>query len=128
MSDINVWSVAVAAVAGFLAAFGYYSVVGGQLAAAGGAVTSARPPAWIPLFELVKHAVLAAVVAGLIVAIDVTSWAGALLVGLVLWVGIPVVLLAGSVVHEKVPWRVAAIHAGDWLAKLVIIAVIVGVW
>ncbi len=128
MIDINVWAVAVAAVAGFLAAFAYYAVLGGRLAAAGSAVTNERPPAWIALFELVKHAVLAAVVAGLVAAIDVAEWAGATLLGLVLWVGFPVVLLAGSVVHEKVPWRLAVIHAGDWLAKLVIIAMIVGVW
>jgi len=34
----------------------------------------------------------------------------------------------GSVVHENVPLMLAAIHAGDWLAKLLVIAVIVGVW
>ncbi|HEX6336099.1 MAG TPA: DUF1761 domain-containing protein [Jiangellaceae bacterium] len=128
MSQLNYWAVAVAAIAGFVAAFAYYAVLGGRLAAAGGAVTDERPPAWIPLFEVVKHLVVAAIVAGLVSAMDVTTWVGALLAGLVLWVGFPVVLLAGSVVHENVPWRVAAIHAGDWLAKLVIIALIVGVW
>ena len=35
------------------------------------------------------------------------------------------VLLAGSVAHEKVPWRLAAIHAGDWLVKLVLITGVV---
>ena len=44
------------------------------------------------------------------------------------WVGFPVILLLGSVVHEKVPWRLAVLHAGDWLVKLLLIAVIVGVW
>ena len=41
---------------------------------------------------------------------------------------VPVILLLGSVVHEKVPWRLAALHAGDWLVKLLLIAVIVGIW
>jgi hypothetical protein len=44
------------------------------------------------------------------------------------WIGFPVVLLAGSVFHENVPFRLAALHAGDWLVKLLVIAVIVGVW
>jgi hypothetical protein len=48
--------------------------------------------------------------------------------GLVLWIGFPVVLLVGSVYHEKVPPRLAAIHAVDWLLKLLAIATIVGVW
>jgi hypothetical protein len=32
------------------------------------------------------------------------------------------------VLHEGVPWRLAALHAGDWLLKLVAIALIVGLW
>jgi hypothetical protein len=34
----------------------------------------------------------------------------------------------GSVVHEGVPLVLAAIHAGDWLVELLLIAVIVGAW
>ncbi|WP_300007452.1 DUF1761 domain-containing protein [Pseudonocardia sp.] len=49
----------------------------------------------------------------------------ALLFALVLWVGFPLVLLAGSVFHERVPPRLAASHAGDWLLKIVVIAVVV---
>jgi len=48
--------------------------------------------------------------------------------GLALWVGFPTVILAGSVFHEKVPPTLAAIHAGDWLLKLLAIAGIVAVW
>jgi hypothetical protein len=33
-----------------------------------------------------------------------------------------------SVVHENVPLMLAAIHAGDWLVKLLLMAVIIGVW
>ena len=133
MSEINFWAVGLAAIAGFVAAFGYYAALGGQLVAVGStaahgtAAVADRPAAWVPLFELGKHLLLAAVVAGLVVAINIATWIDALLLGLALWVGFPVVLLAGSVVHEQVPWRLAAIHAGDWFAKLVIVALIVGV-
>lgn len=44
---------------------------------------------------------------------------------LALWAAFPLVLLTGSVVWENVPPALAAIHAGDWLAKLMVIAVIV---
>lgn len=66
-----------------------------------------------------------AVLAGLV---GVAGLGGAVQLGAVLWIGFPVVLLVGSVIHENVPWKLAAIHAGDWLVKLVVIAVIVGVW
>lgn len=56
---------------------------------------------------------------------NVTGWAAGAVLGPALWVGFPVVLLTSSVVHEKVRGKLAALHAGDWLAKLLIIAVIV---
>jgi hypothetical protein len=31
-------------------------------------------------------------------------------------------------IWENAPWRLAAIHAGDWLAKLLVVAVIVSSW
>ena len=71
---------------------------------------------------------MAAVIAGLVRLVGITDVGGAVKLGLVLWIAFPVVLLAGSVVHENVPWRLAAIHSGDWLAKLLIISVIVSVW
>jgi hypothetical protein len=37
-------------------------------------------------------------------------------------------ILLGSVVHENVPLMLAAIHAGDWLVKPLLMAVIIGVW
>jgi hypothetical protein len=37
-------------------------------------------------------------------------------------------ILLGSVVHENVPLMLAAIHAGDWLAKSLLMTVILGVW
>jgi len=31
-------------------------------------------------------------------------------------------------IWESTPWRLAAVHAGDWLVKLLVIGVIVSVW
>jgi hypothetical protein len=56
------------------------------------------------------------------------EWASGVWLGLVLWIGFPLVLLSGSVFHENVPSRLAALHAGDWLVKLLIIAVIFRMW
>jgi hypothetical protein len=59
---------------------------------------------------------------------DITTWTGALGLGPATWIGFPVVLLAGSVQWENVPWRLAAIHAGDWLVKLLLVSCIVSLW
>lgn len=131
MPDINIAATAVAALVAFVAAFVYYVLNGKlyrQLSPAAQERSATRPSAGIPIIELAKHCVLAVVVSGLIVKMDVTTWWGACIVALALWIGFPVILLLGSVVHEKVPWRLAVLHAGDWLIKLLLIAAVVGTW
>lgn len=49
------------------------------------------------------------------------------LLGLAIWLGFPVTLLAGSVLWENVAPKLAALHAGDWLIKLVAVAAIIAV-
>jgi hypothetical protein len=71
---------------------------------------------------------LAAVVTGLAAEADVHRLAGGIVLGLALWTAFPFVLWTGAVVHEGTPWRLAAIHAGDWLVKLVVVGAIVSVW
>ena len=63
--------------------------------------------------------------AGLAVRAEIDEWSGGLLLGLALWIGFPLVLWTGAVIHENTPSKLAAIHAGDWLLKLLVVAVIV---
>jgi hypothetical protein len=52
------------------------------------------------------------VLAGLAVQVGIEGLTEALALGVAIWIGFPVVILSGSVIHEKVPWKLAAIHAG----------------
>jgi hypothetical protein len=38
--------------------------------------------------------------------------------------GFPVMILMGSVTWDKRSWKLAAIHAGDWILKVLLIAVL----
>lgn len=127
--DLNYWAIIVAAVVAFIPSGTWYTVFGRQLAELHPAYADPGPPS-APDFivELARNLVLATVVAVLADLIGVDGWAESALLGLVLWIGFPVVLLAGSVYHEKVPSRLALIHVGDWLLKLIVISIIVGVW
>src|SRR5262245_34688099 len=127
---LNYLAIAVAAVAAVVLSTAYYSAFSSQLAALHDAYASAganRPPAWKVLVELARSLVVAAVLAGLADSIGIDGWGGALLLGLVAWVGFPVVLWTGAVIWENVPLKLAVIHAGDWLIKLLVVASIVGV-
>jgi hypothetical protein len=123
---IDLLAVLAATVAAFLSAGAYYAVLGDRLAAVSGA--SGQAPPWTLAVELLRCLVLAAVVAGLASQGEIDEWTGGVALGLALWLGFPVVLWTGAVVHERTPLALAAIHAGDWLVKLLLIAVIVIVW
>lgn len=85
-----------------------------------------RPKAWKVLTELLRTAIVASTFAWIAHRAGDLGVSNAIVLALILWVGFPLVLLTGSVTWEKVHPATAAIHAGDWLLKLVLIAVIVG--
>ena len=108
----------------------WYIVFGKELAKASAAFAEGlqkRQP-WKMLVVIVQSLVLALVLAYFIGLIGNVDWIGAVRVGVLLWIGLSAVQWVGSMLWEKVPLKMAAIHAGDWLVKLVLIAVIVGVW
>jgi hypothetical protein len=128
--ELDYLSIAAAAVAALVLSGVWYSVFGERLTQLHPAYGEGGggPSGSDVVVELVRNLVVGTVVAGLISRLGVETWPGAILLGLALWVGFPLVLLAGSVYHEKVPAQLAAIHGGDWLLKLLAIAVIVTVW
>jgi hypothetical protein len=90
--------------------------------------TAAKISPWAVVAEIARDFVLTYVVARLVVRLTDANWKSATGLGLWLWLGFPLMLLSGSVMWQGVSWKIAAIHAGDWLAKLFSITAIVGAW
>jgi hypothetical protein len=127
--EINLWALATATVAAFLVSSLWYVAFGHRLAALSDAYAGTeRTPGWVILVEVGRSLVVATATAALSSLIGIDGPVGALTLGAALWAAFPVPILIGSVVHEKADWRIAAIHSGDWLVKLLVIAIIVGVW
>jgi hypothetical protein len=80
------------------------------------------------VLELLRSVVVGAVIAGIAHTAHLHGVGSTVLLGLALWLGFPLVLLTGSMLWDRVPAVTALLHAGDWLLKLVVISVIVGVW
>ncbi|MGY1671946.1 DUF1761 domain-containing protein [Geodermatophilus sp. SYSU D00710] len=119
--------VAAAAGASFVASSAWYAAFGSRLARLDEAYATPGPsPAVVAPVELVRTGVVATAVSLLADRLPASGPREALALGAGLWAAFPVVLLTGSVVHEKVPWEQAAIHAGDWLVKLLLVSSIVG--
>ncbi len=77
----------------------YYALLGARLAALRPDSTPSGAPSWPTLaVELMRCLVLASVVAVLMVRTRIDTWTGGLILGLVLWVGFPLVLWVGALV------------------------------
>ena len=128
MLGVNYWALVVAAVAAFVASTAWYIAFAKQLVKLGSAAGDVNSPAWKKLFVLGEHLVIAFVLAQLLVHLDVVDWKRALLLGVGLWIAFPALVVSSSIVWENVPRKLGAIHAGDWLAKMLVMAVILAVW
>ena len=130
MNRVKFLALAVIVIIVFFASSIWYSplLFGRQFLELSGAATSPHPNALKALCEGLRTYILACVVARLILRLDIVDWKGALGLGLWLWIGFPVILLTGSMLWQNVPWQLAAIHAGDWLIKMILIPVAVALW
>lgn len=127
---INPWAVAVATAAAFIASSVYYSAFDRLRATMLGTEPAAgeRPPAWKVVVELSRSLVIALAFAIAIDALGIGGAGAVLLLALGVWLAFPVTILSGSIVWDGVPWRLAALHAGDWLLKAILIGLVVGLW
>jgi hypothetical protein len=129
MSGSTASSIVVATVAAFVLSSLWYMLFGGRLAALSPAYAAdARPSGPVVAPEVLRSLVVAAVLAVLAAGGDADTWLEGAGLGLLAWVGFPLVILAGSILHERYRWQLAAIHLGDWLLKLVLVGAIVSAW
>lgn len=133
MLEIHYLSVLVTAVAAFVMSSVWYTVFGKarmKLLDQDPRATAdmRKVPAWKKAAELVRELVITYVVARFVVLLGVADWQAAVQLGFWLWFGFVFMILVGAVVWDNVPWKLTAIHAGDWLVKLPLMAVILAAW
>jgi hypothetical protein len=85
-------------------------------------------PSWKFAIAPLRELVTAAVVAWLLARIRPTGLAGALALALLLWLGFYAVQLSGAVIWDSMPWQLGAVHAGDWLMKIVFMTLALSFW
>lgn len=129
MADLRLWPLAAAVIAAFIASAIWYILFAKQRAKLSPAAReSGRPQPKLLAAELAKNIILVCCIAYFLRAFGVEGFADALHVALAFWIAFPVLILMSSVMYEKVPFKLAAIHAGDWLIKLVLIVEIITLW
>lgn len=118
----------VASIAAFLMSSVYYVVATPieRQAVGPAALDRGRPAPWKVVVELLRTIVVACAIAWLAHEAGQLSVGRTVPIALVSWVGFPLVLLSGSVLWDRVHPATAAMHAGDWLLKLLLIAIVIG--
>jgi len=91
------------------------------------AVTTTTTPNKL-IIELTRTFVLGLVIAYACGLLGVTTIGQAFLLTAWLWLGFPVVIFTGLTLNEHFPIRLAVVHTGDWLVKLVIFTIILSSW
>jgi len=123
-----VLGIAVATLGAFVLSSVYYvAVTPLEVRALGdAALDRGRPTPGKVLTELARTAVVVAAFAWIATQAELLALPGVLGLALLTWVGFPVVLLTGSITWERVLPVTAAMHAGDWLVKLLLVATVLG--
>jgi hypothetical protein len=125
--EVNIWAVIAATVGAFVLSGVWYGVFGAEMAKLQKDADTGMPP-WKIVVELLRSLTIVLLFAFLLPQLQVSDWQTILSYAFLLWIAFPGTLLVGSIIHENVPVKLAIIHAGDWLLKLVFIALIVGLW
>ncbi|MFF2397359.1 DUF1761 family protein [Nocardia sp. NPDC058114] len=120
--------VVVAAVVSFVISAVLYATP--PIAALVSRTSTPRPGIGMPvqmLFVVLRGLLAAGVLAALLVAGDRHGIAAGAAVGAIVAV-LPVTILAGAIVHENVPIPTALVHMTDWVLKLVVSGVVLGMF
>ena len=133
MSGIHYLALAVAALAAVVAGAVWYGLLfaTAYMKATGmspGPVANRRPPVGAIFADFVRYLVFAYALGALLRIFEVADWKGAVYLAVWVWLGFQATMLLGAVIHEKMPWKLYAIHAGDALVKTLVMTLILGVW
>jgi len=85
-------------------------------------------PEWTMLFAPLRELIASYVIALLITKLSLTTRGGAIKLILLLWVAFHAVGMAGAILWDHMAWQLGAVHAGDWLMKMLFMAVVLTMW
>jgi hypothetical protein len=122
-------AILLAAMAAFAFSLVWYSpfVFGSVWLKAKGADATAMP-LWKLLVAPLREVITAWLVASLIRRLGISDRVSAASLGLTLWLAFYVVQLSGAVIFDGMPFALGAVHAGDWLGKMLLIALVLSSW
>jgi hypothetical protein len=81
-------------------------------------------PKWTMVFAPLREFIVALVLAKLIVNLHLTHWKNTIKLILLLWFAFHAVGMAGAILWDNMQWQLGAVHAGDWLMKMLFMGIV----
>jgi Protein of unknown function (DUF1761) len=95
------------------------------LRSAEGGVSDPRLVPWRPVVELIREFVVACVMLRLVRETRVGTLGEAARLGFWVWLGFPVMMLAGASLWDSKSWELSLIHGGDWFLKMLAMPMVI---
>jgi hypothetical protein len=85
-------------------------------------------PEWTMVFAPLRELIASYVIALLLMRLSLTTWKSAVKLILLLWFAFHAVGMAGAILWDHMAWQLGMVHAGDWLMKMLFMAVVLSMW
>ncbi|MBI1768930.1 MAG: DUF1761 domain-containing protein [Bacteroidetes bacterium] len=125
--SINYWAVIAAGLIAFTLSLLWYSpILFGEIWTK---YRTAPPsvPGWTMLFAPLRELIASYVLALLITQLT-SDLKNAVKLIFLLWLAFHAVGMAGAVIWDNMPWQLGMVHAGDWLMKMLFMAIALSLW
>jgi hypothetical protein len=126
---INYLAVALTGIAAFLLSLVWYSpLLFGKIWELYRHRPNNAVPQWTLTFAPLREMIASFTIAWLIVQLNLIDWKVVLRLMLLLWVAFHEVGMAGAILWDNMQWQLGAVHAGDWLMKMLFMGVALTIW
>ncbi|MEP7080589.1 MAG: DUF1761 domain-containing protein [Ginsengibacter sp.] len=126
---MNYWAVIITGFSAFLLSIIWYSNIAfGEIWLRYRHTPNPSIPQWTLVFAPLREIIASFVLAKLIIQLNYKGWRRAAVLMLLLWLAFQAVGMAGAVLWDNMQWQLGAVHAGDWLMKMVFMGVILTIW
>jgi hypothetical protein len=126
---INYWAVVATGLTAFFLSIIWYSpVLFGEIWERYRHAPNPDIPTWTMVFAPLRELLAAVVLGKLIVRLNLTDWKNTAQLMLLLWLAFHAVGMTGAVLWDNMQWQLGAVHAGDWLMKMLFIGIVLTIW
>ena len=126
---LNYWAVATTGIMAFLLSMLWYSaLLFGNVWIQYRHAPNQAIPQWTMALAPLRELIASFVLAKMIVLLQLTDWKKTTSLILLLWLAFHAVGMAGAILWDNMQWQLGAVHAGDWLMKMLFMGIALTAW